>query len=114
MPGGAGPRSVRGQKPVSTHVLGYRGQMTVPRWKVRLDERRRPTLPPDLLEAAGIPAGAELTVRIVDDGTIMLSTHDAVRERIRRKMAPLKTGRSMVDELLAERRAEAEREISER
>lgn len=84
--------------------------MTVPRWKVRLDERRRPTLPPDLLEAAGIPAGAELTVRIVDDGTIMLSTHDAVRERLRRKMAPLKTERSEVDDFLAERRAAALRE----
>ena len=86
--------------------------MTVPRWKVRLDERRRPTLPPDLLEAAGIPAGAELTVRIVDDGTIMLSTHDAVRERIRRKMAPLKTERSEVDDFLADRRAAALRENS--
>ena len=84
--------------------------MTRGPWKVRLDERRRPTLPPDLLEAAGIPPGAELTVRIVDDGCIVLSTRDAVRERIRRRMAPLKTGGSMVDELLAERRAEAARE----
>ena len=109
---GVGARFVRGQVAALTHALGYRGQMTVPRWKVRLDERRRPTLPPDLLEAAGIPAGAELTVRIVDDGTIMLSTHDAVRERIRRKMAPLKTGRSEVDDFLAERRAAALRENS--
>jgi len=112
MPGSHGFYSGRGQVSGFAHALGYRGQMTVPRWKVRLDERRRPTLPPDLLEAAGIPAGAELTVRIVDDGTIMLSTHDAVRERIRRKMAPLKTGRSEVDDFLAERRAAALRENS--
>lgn len=81
-------------------------------WRVRLDERRRPTLPPDLLEAAGIPPGSELTVRVLEEGTIVLSTHDAVLERIRRRMAPLKTGVSEVDAFLAERRAAAERENS--
>ena len=79
-------------------------------WKVRLDERRRPTLPEELLSAAGIPAGADLTARVGDEGMIILETRDAVRERIRRRMAPLKTGASMVDELLAERRAEDARE----
>ena len=79
-------------------------------WQVRLDDRRRPTLPEELLSAAGIPAGADLTARVGDEGMIILETRDAVRERIRRRMAPLKTGASMVDELLAERRAEDARE----
>lgn len=84
--------------------------MAAAHWKVRLDDRRRPTLPEELLEAAGIPLGAELTARVVDDGMIVLETRDAVRERIRRRMAPLKTGRSEVDDFLAERRVAALRE----
>lgn len=81
-------------------------------WRVRLDDRRRPTLPPDLLEAAGIPPGSELSARVLEEGTIVLSTRDAVLERIRRRMAPMKTGVSEVDAFLAERRAAAERENS--
>lgn len=79
-------------------------------WRVRLDDRRRPTLPPELLAAARIPAGAELNARVSSDGVIVLETRDAVLARIREHMAPLMGGASMVDELLAERRAEAERE----
>lgn len=86
------------------------GDMTTSFWRVRLDERRRPTLPPELLAAAGIPAGAELNARVAADGVVVLETRDAVLARIREHMAPLKGGSSMVDELLAERRAEAERD----
>jgi len=96
---------------VFTHLVVYRGSMTThAHWRVRLDDRRRPTLPEELLAAAGIPGGAELTARVIDEGMIVLETRDAVRERIRRRMAPLRSGASMVDELLAERRAEVARE----
>ena len=79
-------------------------------WRVRLDDRRRPTLPPELLAAAGIETGAELHARVASDGVSVLETRDAVLARIREHMAPLRGGASMVDELLVERRAEAERE----
>lgn len=79
-------------------------------WKVRLDGRRRPTLPEELLNAAGIAQGSELTARVMGDGMIVLETGDAVRDRLRRRMAPLRTGESEVDAFLAERRAAAARE----
>jgi hypothetical protein len=79
-------------------------------WRVRLDDRRRPTLPPELLAAAGIPTGAELNARVASDGVIVLETRDAVLARIREHMAPLMGSGSEVDAFLADRREQAERE----
>lgn len=84
--------------------------MTTSFWRVRLDERRRPTLPPELLAAAGIPAGAELNARVAADGVVVLETRDAVLARIREHMAPLKGSGSEVEAFLADRREQAARE----
>jgi len=84
--------------------------MTASYWRVRLDDRRRPTLPPELLAAAGIPTGAELNARVASDGVIVLETRDAVLARIREHMAPLMGSGNEVEAFLADRREQAARE----
>jgi hypothetical protein len=60
--------------------------------------------------AAGIEAGAPL-VMYVEDGRIVLETREQLADRIRRDVAATWTGEgSVVEELIAERRAEAARE----
>ena len=77
-------------------------------WTVRLDSRRRPTLPDEALRAAGFDPGDELRVRVAEEGMIVLETpaHALRRARSRVRRQP---GRSIVDEFLAERREQAER-----
>jgi bifunctional DNA-binding transcriptional regulator/antitoxin component of YhaV-PrlF toxin-antitoxin module len=68
------------------------------------------TIPAQIRRAAGIEAGAPL-VMYVEDGRIVLETRAQLAERIRRDVAATWTGEgSVVDELIAERRAEAVRE----
>lgn len=76
-------------------------------WTVRLDSRRRPTLPEEVLRDAGIDAGAELRIHVAEEGCLILETPahalQRARSRIRRTSAM-----SVVDEFLAERAIEAE------
>lgn len=80
-------------------------------WQVQMDSRRRPTLPPDLLAAAGISPTDRLNARVDGEGRIILETPAAALARAR---ALVRQGRmpagSVVDELIEERRAEAEAE----
>ena len=68
------------------------------------------TIPVQVRRAAGIEAGTPLIV-YVEDGRVVIETRDQLAERIRRDVGAAWTGEgSVVDELLAERRAEAARE----
>lgn len=68
------------------------------------------TIPAQVRRAAGIEAGVPLVV-YVEDGRIVIETRDQLAERIRRDVAATWTGEgSVVDELIADRRAEAARE----
>jgi hypothetical protein len=78
-------------------------------WAVHLDSRRRPTLPDELLAAAGIPEGADLMARVADRGCIVLETRESVKARLRRRTAHLVGQPSLADELMSERRADAAR-----
>jgi AbrB family looped-hinge helix DNA binding protein len=67
------------------------------------------TIPAQIRRAAGIEAGTPL-VMYVEDGRIVLETREQLAERIRRDVAAVWTGEgSVVNELIAERRAEAAR-----
>ncbi|MBA4179491.1 MAG: AbrB family transcriptional regulator [Anaerolinea sp.] len=77
---------------------------------VRLSEGGRIVLPAKVRRALDLKCGDELLV-IVDDGEILLMTRMQGIRRAQRLLAPYLEGRgSLVDELIAERRAEAARE----
>jgi hypothetical protein len=80
-----------------------------PSWQVRLDSRRRPTLPEGALRAAGFAPGDELRVRVAEEGLLILETPAHALKRAKSRVAGAKAGGSVVDDFLAERRAEAQR-----
>ena len=68
------------------------------------------TIPEPVRQAAGIEAGVPLAV-YVEDGRVMIETREQLADRIRREVAAAWTGEgSVVDELIADRRAELARE----
>ena len=79
-------------------------------WKVRLDSRRRPTLPEEAMRAAGFTAGEELRVRVAEEGMLILKTPAHALARARSRVAGVSKDRSIVDEFLAERHVETHRE----
>ncbi|MCW2721152.1 AbrB/MazE/SpoVT family DNA-binding domain-containing protein [Pseudonocardia sp.] len=75
-----------------------------------VNEQGRVTIPAQIRRAAGIEAGVPLVV-YVEDGRVVLETREQLADRLRRDVAAAWTGEgSVVDELLADRRAEAARE----
>jgi hypothetical protein len=79
-------------------------------WKVRLDSRRRPTLPEEAMRAAGFAPGEDLRVRVAEEGLLILETPAHALARARLRVAGVPRDRSYVDEFLAWRKAEAARE----
>ena len=75
--------------------------------RVRLEEGGRLDIPAPFREALGLHTGDELILRLEAGEMRLLTVHHAIRaaqERVREYVAE---GRSLSDELLAERRAEA-------
>lgn len=78
-------------------------------YPVRLDARRRPTLPSALLEEAGIMAGSqELVARVDGPGRVVLEDPTALLGALQKSVAAHKRERhirgSLVDRLLDDRR----------
>jgi bifunctional DNA-binding transcriptional regulator/antitoxin component of YhaV-PrlF toxin-antitoxin module len=68
------------------------------------------TIPVQVRRAAGIEAGVPL-VAYVEDGRVVIETREQLADRIRRDVAATWTGTGpVVDELIADRRAEAAHE----
>jgi AbrB family looped-hinge helix DNA binding protein len=75
-----------------------------------VNQQGRVTIPAQIRREAGIEAGTPLVV-YVEDGRVVLETRARLARRIRREIAESWTGEgSVVDELIADRRAEAARE----
>ncbi len=88
------------KKPSLAHTTSY---------PVRLDDRRRPTLPSALLEEAGIMAGTqELIARVDGPGRVVLEDPTALLGALQKSVAERKRERhvrgSLVDRLLEDRR----------
>jgi len=77
---------------------------------VEVGAKGRLVIPAPLRRQLGIDEGTEL-VALVEDGALVLMTRDAIADRLHAMFAHVK--HSMADELIAERRAEAEREDAE-
>lgn len=80
---------------------------------VKVDGQGRILIPAELRHVLGIREGSTITLLMEDGVLTLLTTKQAVR-RVQEEVAKYTTpGRSLADELLAERRAEAERETRE-
>lgn len=78
--------------------------------QLTLNEEGGVTIPASIRQAAGIEAGVPLVVYL-EDGRVMIEKREEFADRIRREVAAAWTGEgSAVDELIADRRAEAARE----
>ena len=80
-----------------------------PRPGVRLGVQGRVVIPARARKAAGIKAGDRLHVW-VEDGIVMIGTRERLLDRLRAQFPAPDSGKSLADELIAERRAEATRE----
>ncbi len=77
---------------------------------VKVDSSGRVVIPDEVRAALGIPDGGELLLT-VEDGELRASTRLAALRRIQREVkAYVPPGTSVVDEVLAEKRAEVARE----
>jgi AbrB family looped-hinge helix DNA binding protein len=80
---------------------------------VKVDASGRLVIPKDMRVELGIPDGGELRLS-VEDGELRASTRLAALRRIQRELrGTVPPGVSVVDELIAERRAEAARDLAE-
>lgn len=83
-----------------------------PVW-VKVDAAGRLVVPKDMREALGIPDGGELRLR-VEDGELHGMGRLAALRRIQHELrGTVPPGTSVVDEFIADRRAEAAREEAE-
>lgn len=82
----------------------------VPRAELAATRDGRLTIPAPVRRAAGIEPGAILVV-YVEDGRVIVETREQLTARIKRDVAAAWVGTgSVVDELIADRRAESARE----
>ncbi len=77
---------------------------------VTIGDRGRLVLPASVRAALGLKPGTRMLLSTEGDGSLRLRSYSAVAEQSRGVFADLTEHGSLVDELLAGRRAEAERE----
>jgi AbrB family looped-hinge helix DNA binding protein len=81
-----------------------------PETRVRINENGRVVIPAAFREALGIKAGDEVILRVEEDELRITTMKRRIERAQRRARQYVKAGVSLVDELIAERRAEAKRE----
>ena len=78
--------------------------------RTRVSQRGTIAIPPAFLKALGVNAGDEVLL-LVQGGELRITTQQRrIQQAQRRAHRYLKSGRSLVDELLAERRTAAKHE----
>lgn len=78
--------------------------------RVTIGDRGRLVLPSSIRSALGLTPGTRMLLSTEADGSLRLRPYRAVADESRGLFADLTEDGSLVDELLSERRAEAERE----
>jgi AbrB family looped-hinge helix DNA binding protein len=92
-------------------ILWYILCMSHDEYRVVVGDRGRIVLPSSVRGALGLEAGSRMLLSTEKDGSLRLRPYRSVADRNRGMLSGLASaGGSMVDELLAERRREAERE----
>jgi len=83
--------------------MAHKGQVTI-------GDRGRIVLPSSIRAELGLEPGTRLLVSAEDDGSLTLRPYRTVAEESRGIFSDLVKGGSLVDELIAQRRAEAHSE----
>lgn len=78
--------------------------------RVTVGDRGRLVLPSSVRNALGLRPGTQMLLSTEPDGSLRLRPYRSVADQNRGLFADLTNGGSLVDELLAERRAQADRE----
>ena len=80
--------------------------------KMKMSEGGRVVIPAEIRKQMGLKEGDTVLWELVDGGARMTTRLEQLRraQEIFQKYVPKEDGRSLADELIAERRAEAERE----
>jgi len=78
---------------------------------VRLGPQGRLVIPAKVRRAAGIGPGVALVV-YTRDGQVIIESRENVERRIRERFAHIPSDVDLADELIADRRAEARRELA--
>jgi AbrB family looped-hinge helix DNA binding protein len=78
--------------------------------RLRVNENGRVVIPASFRKAMGIKAGDEVVLRMEDDELRITSLKRRLERAQRRVRRYVKPGRSLADELIAERREAAKRE----
>jgi AbrB family looped-hinge helix DNA binding protein len=82
-------------------------------YRAKLNREGRMNVPADCRNRAGLQPGQEVLLKVTPNG-ILLYTHDQAVKRLQDWVAAhVPPGVSLVDELIAERRAEAAKEANE-
>jgi AbrB family looped-hinge helix DNA binding protein len=76
----------------------------------KLDSQGRLLIPAEMREQLGMKPGERLTLLVQDGELVVLTFRAGIRRAQRIGLKHKVPGRSLVDELITERRAEAERE----
>jgi AbrB family looped-hinge helix DNA binding protein len=79
-------------------------------YTVTMADRGRLVLPAEIRELLDIKEGDRLTLRVEPDGTLALQTATVYAQSLLGMFKHLAPGRSLVDELIADRRREAAQE----
>lgn len=81
--------------------------------KAKIDSQGRVLIPAAVREAMNLAPGEPVTMRLDEDGLHLISSHLAMARLRRRVRKCVPRDVSLVDELIADRRAEAAREEQE-
>lgn len=77
-------------------------------YALKLEQSGRVLLPAELRKKLGVSPGEQVIVSVVNNTVALVGNRAAAVRKIQEELRPYRTKRSVVDELLAERRAEAE------
>jgi AbrB family looped-hinge helix DNA binding protein len=78
--------------------------------RAKINQQGRIVIPAECRKAAGIKPGDELLIEAIGEGELRLRTPEQALKEAQRIVARYGSGRDLVAELIAERRAEARRE----
>ena len=85
--------------------------MIRPQVRARLSDDGRVVIPAKVRKAMGLHPGDHLLFQITDEGLLLTTLKQRIANAQRRARKYIKPGVSLVDELIAERRAQARKEL---
>jgi len=102
------PAPAQTRRETESTVAGAGGE--VKEWSTKVTSGGRVVLPAEVRAALGLTDGASVRIRLEDRQVVIVPFAEILRKIQEKWRRLIPEDRSMVDELIAERRAEAERE----